>query len=75
MKRVLANVEYDTETATLIERRAYGRFGDADGYEECLYQTPEGKFFFYRNGGPASKFPTETIKRVSAAAAQDWRNE
>ena len=55
MKKTICKVEYDTATATLIEKRTFGAFGDADGYEESLYRTADGKFFLYTNGGAESK--------------------
>ena len=75
MKKVICKVEYDTETATLVETRAFGCFGDPTGYEESLYQTPNGKYFLYVNGGRDSKYPCENIKRMSAKAANVWLEE
>ena len=73
MKKIICKVEYDTETATLIEKRTSGEFGDPAGYEETLYQTPDGKFFLYVNGGDGSIYPEENIKRMSAAKAEEWK--
>ncbi len=73
MKKVICKVEYDTELSTLIEKRTSGNFGDADGYEESLYQTADGKFFLYVNGGEASIYPEENIKRLSPAKAKEWQ--
>ena len=72
MKKIICKREYDTETATLIEKRAYSYFGDPAGYEECLYQTPEGLYFLYVNGGEASKYPTEDILRLAKTKVADW---
>ena len=72
MKKVICKVEYDTEASKLIEKRTSGAFGDPAGYEESLYQTEGGKFFLYGAGGEASKYPEETIKRLSADKAQEW---
>ncbi len=72
MQRVICNKLYDTETATLIKKVTYGVFGDADGWEETLYQTESGHFFLYTNGGAASKYPQEKIKRIGAARKNDW---
>ena len=74
MKKMIWKVEYDTNTATLIEKRTFGAFGDVDGYEEALYQTPDGKFFLYTNGGEQSPYKKEDIKRMSAAKAEEWQN-
>ena len=72
MKKIICKVEYDTETAKLIEKRTSGFFGDPAGYEVSLYQTEGGKFFLYSNGGPESEYAVESIKRVSAENADKW---
>lgn len=74
MKKIICKVEYDTETATVVEKRTFGQFGDPAGYEETLYQTPNGKFFLYVNGGAESIYPEENIKRLSADKANEWKN-
>ena len=72
MKKIICKVEYDTECSELIEKRTFGEFGDADGYEESLYKTEGGKFFLYVNGGAESVHPEENIVRMSAAKAEEW---
>ena len=72
MKKTFAKVEYDTDTATLIKKVTSGSIGDPAGYEVSLYQTPEGKYFQYTNGGDQSPYAKEAIKRVSAASAKEW---
>lgn len=72
MKKIICKVEYDTETSTVVEKRTFGNFGDADGYEETLYVTDSGKYFIYTNGGVDSIYPEENIKRLSAAKAEEW---
>ena len=72
MKKVICKVEYDTDTAEFIQKRTVGAFGEPDGYEECLFKTPDGKFFIYGNGGENSPYAEETIKRMSAAKAEEW---
>ncbi|MBQ6645729.1 MAG: hypothetical protein IJM56_03515 [Clostridia bacterium] len=74
MKKTICNVEYDTENSNLIMKKTCGNFGDPAGYEECLFETKGGKFFLYGNGGESSTYPTETIKRMSAAKAEEWKN-
>ena len=74
MKKIICKVEYDTETSTVVEKRTFGNFGDADGYEETLYVTDSGKYFLYTNGGVDSIYPEENIKRLSAAKAEEWKN-
>ncbi len=72
MKKIICKREYDTENATLIKKFTNGAFGDADGYEESLYQTPGGLYFLYFNGGEESPYKTENIKSVSKAKAEEW---
>ncbi len=72
MKKTICRVEYDTETATLVKKCAHGAFGDADGYEESLYVTDKGNYFIYVNGGAESIYPTEDIKRIAKAKAEQW---
>ncbi|MBR6755316.1 MAG: hypothetical protein IKM22_05255 [Clostridia bacterium] len=72
MKKVICKVEYDTDNAQIVEKRTFGNFGDADGYEETLYKTAQDKFFLYVNGGSESKYPEENIKRMSADKANEW---
>ncbi len=73
MKKIICKVEYDTEKATLVEKRTFGQLGDTDGYEETLYVTETGKYFLYVNGGEASIYPKEDIKRMAAAKAEEWQ--
>lgn len=73
MKKVICKVEYDTEKATLVEKRTFGEFGDPMGYEESLYMTENGKYFLYVNGGAESKYPEENIKRMAAAKLEEWK--
>lgn len=72
MKKIICKREYDTETATLIKKFTVGEFGDAEGYEESLYQTPGGLYFLYVNGGAKSAHKTENIKSVSKVKAEEW---
>ena len=74
MKKIICKVEYDTENATIVEKRTFGAFGDPVGYEETLYMTPNGKYFLYVNGGAESIYPEENIKRLSADKANEWKN-
>ncbi len=74
MKKIICKVEYDTEASTFIAKRTVGAYGDPAGYEECLFVTEGGKYFLYTNGGTDSIYPTEGIKRLSAAKAEEWKN-
>lgn len=75
MKKIICKVEYDTENATVIKKNIVGNFGDADGYEETLYITPDERYFLYVNGGPSSPYLKEDIKRLSKAKAEEWLAE
>ena len=74
MKKIICKVEYDAEKSTLVEKKTFGAFGDKDGYEESLYVTADGKYFLYTNGGEESKYPLESITRMSAVRAKEWQN-
>jgi len=75
MKKVICKVEYDTENSELVAQKTVGEFGDKDGYEESLYMTKDGKYFLYTNGGEESKYSKESIARMSADKAKQWRKE
>ncbi len=75
MKKIICKVEYDTDNAELLAKYTSGEFGDPKGFEECLYQTAEGKFFIYGNGGAESDYAEETIKRLAANKVKDWKAE
>ncbi len=72
MKKIICKVEYDTENAELIQKKVFGAYGDPAGYEEILFKTADGKLFLYGNGGAESPYAEETIKRMSAAKADEW---
>ena len=75
MQKIICKKVYDTAIASLVKKVTYGNFGDADGYEESLYMTPEGNYFLYTNGGSESKYTKEDITRKSKAAAEKWLEE
>lgn len=72
MKKTICKKEYDTETAELIKKYTYGFYGDPNGYEESLYQTPGGLYFLYVNGGESSHYPQEDILRLAKNKVNDW---
>lgn len=72
MKKIICKREYDTEVASLIKKFTVGEFGDSKGYEESLYEMPDGKLFIYVNGGEESIYPTENIKSISKEKADAW---
>lgn len=72
MKKIICKKEYDTETATLIKKVTVGFYGDPAGYEETLYQTPEGLYFVYVNGGENSPYTSEDISRLAKTKVSEW---
>ena len=73
MKKVICKVEYDTDNAMLVAKYTEGVFGDPIGFEESLYQTEDGKYFLYVNGGEQSPYAQENIKRMGKAKAEEWK--
>ena len=73
MKKIICKREYDTETATLIRKYTVSYFGDPAGYEERLYQTPEGLYFLYVCGGEASPYAEEDIQRLAKTKVKAWQ--
>ena len=72
MKRIICNKVYDTQTATLVKKTTFSYYGDPTGYEETLYQNEGGFYFLYTNGGYASKYTKESIKRISKERVKLW---
>lgn len=75
MQKIICKKVYDTETATLVKKYTYGYFGDPAGYEEILFQTPEGLYFLYVQGGEASPYPVEDIVRLAKTKVNDWMEQ
>ena len=75
MKNIICKREYDTETATLVKKNSVGYFGDPAGYEEPLFQTPEGLYFLYVCGGPESPYAEEDIQRLAKTKVKAWIDE
>ncbi|MBQ7341143.1 MAG: hypothetical protein IJW41_03145 [Oscillospiraceae bacterium] len=72
MKKVICKKEYDTETATFVDKHTFGFYGDPAGYEEVLFQTPEGLYFLYVHGGENSPYPAEDIVRLAKTKVNAW---
>ncbi len=72
MQKTICKVVYDTETSAIVKKVTFGYFGDANGYEETLYVTEDGKYFLYTNGGAESPYAKEDIKRMSKKVAEEW---
>lgn len=64
---------YDTEKAVALGNRAFGSYGDPAGYEETLYKTKGGLFFFWGLGGEESPYGNGAdIRPVSQEEAEAW---
>lgn len=74
MQKIICKKMYDTKNATLIKKFTYGYYGDPAGYEETLYQTPDGSYFIYVCGGQTSPYPQENILRIGKAKIEQWIN-
>lgn len=72
MKKIISKIEFDTETATLVQAYSCGELGDPAGYEEDLYQTPDGLYFLHVGGGETSPYPTEDIVRLAKTKLKAW---
>ena len=72
MKKIICKKVYDTENASVIKKCTYGCYGDPAGYEEILFQTPEGFYFVYGNGGANSPYPIEDLQRVAKTKVKEW---
>ena len=72
MEKTICKYVYSTEKSQVVKKYTEGAFGDADGYEETLYVTEDGKYFLYVNGGSESVHHAEDIKRMSNAKADEW---
>ena len=72
MKKTICKREYDTDSATMIKKYTYSYLGDPSGFEETLFQTPEGLFFLYVKGGETSPYPNEDILRLAKAKVDQW---
>ena len=72
MKKIICKKEYDTETATLIQKYTCGELGDPAGYEEDLYQTPGGLYFLHVGGGETSPYPEEDILSMAKTKIKAW---
>ena len=74
MQKIIRKKVYDTETATIIKKFVFGNFGDNSGYEETLYQTTDGSYFIYTNGGSESPYKSEAIKSIAKTKVDEWLN-
>ena len=64
---------YDTEKAEALGTRAFSYYGDPAGYEETLYKTKGGLYFFCGLGGNESPYNQGAdIHPVSEDDAKAW---
>ena len=75
MVKTIRKKVYDTETSVVVKKVTSGAWGDPAGYETTLYQTEEGSYFLYTNGGEASPYPVEDIVTMSKVNAKKWLEE
>ena len=75
MRKIICKKEYDTETATHLQKFTYSYFGDPAGYEENLYQTDTRLYFLHVKGGENSPYPKEDIIRLAKSKVSQWQAE
>ena len=75
MQKTICGKLYDTETATRVDSKTVGEFGDPTGYEEILYLTPDGSYFLFGTGGKNSPYAEEKILRLSKKKAEEWQKQ
>ena len=64
---------YDSEKAEALGHRSFGYYGDPRGYEETLYKTKGGLYFFCGIGGEESLYGNNAdIRPVSEDEAKAW---
>ena len=72
MQKIISKKVYDTDASICVRKFTYKNYGDPSGYEEALYQTSEGLYFIYTNGGPDSPYPAENIIRLAKNKVDTW---
>ena len=72
MQKTICKKLYDTEKSQLIKQVTFGFYGSPEGWEERLYQTEDGLFFLYVNGGEKSKHTKENLLRMGAEKKNAW---
>lgn len=75
MTKTICRCVYDTDASTLVKKYAVGEIGDPAGYEESLYETADGKYFVYVNGGAESPHTKEDIVRLAKDKVEAWLAE
>lgn len=70
MKKIINKKTYDTETAKPVCTYSYVFAGDFRKVTETLYRKKTGEYFLHGIGGPASKYPKETIIPMASSAAE-----
>ena len=72
MKKIIGKKEYNTENAMVIKKVTFSYYGDPAGYEQTLFQTPDGLYFVYVCGGETSPYPCADITRISKNKVNEW---
>lgn len=72
MKKIIRKREYDTENATVIKKHIVGYLGDPAGYEEILFQTPDGYYFLFLRGGAESPYGEGDIQILAKTKVKSW---
>ena len=72
MKKTVRGKVYDTDEMSVVKKVSHGAYGDPAGYEETLYQTPDGFYFVYGCGGTESPYAEESIQCIAKTKVDAW---
>ena len=73
MRKTINRRIYDTDKSKQLAFKYMGSFGESQGYEERLYVTTRGGYYFvFGTGGPDSPYPEPTIIEITKEQAAEW---
>jgi hypothetical protein len=72
MKRIIEGKVYDTNTAEEIESDSFSNPSDFHYWEETLYRTEKGAFFFHGEGGPMSHYARDIGNNSTTGSERIW---
>lgn len=82
MRKIIDGKVYDTNTAKVICYITFRNRGDLEFFEETIYRTRKGQWFFFGEGGPMSKYAkniggntmsgSQEIQLMTEEQAKNW---
>ena len=73
MKQIIDGKRYDTETAEQIGREVFSTPNDFEYWEETLFRTQKGNFFFHGEGGAGSRYAKSLGNRITGGSCRIWK--